>query len=203
MEVILHTEPFHYLEVTGVWTEQERTEMFNEMLHFESNSMFLPPKETSTSIDEDGKEGKQNSGIFIDSIFQNREHSTILKHNRKVFDVFSDNVIKDSWYFDSIHTDADSTLVSYYENSDYYHAHKDKSVYSAVSWFFKEPKKFLGGEISFTDYDITFEVTNNLTIIFPSNITHEVSKVSIAKSHVGKQSGRFCMSQFVNNKGGT
>ena len=94
---------------------------------------------------------------------------------------------------------SDSTLVSYYEDACYYKPHKDKVVVTSVSWFFKEPRKFVGGEITFTDYDLTFRVTNDLTIIFPSNIKHEVSEISIDDEHKGSQNGRFCMSQFLNN----
>ncbi len=199
IEVTVHTEPFHYIEVRNLWNEQERKEMFDEMLFLENKGIFKPPEETGSAVDDDKKVLKKNSGMFIDEVFYNRDYSDILKHNRKLFKVLENKKVKESWYFDGLNFNSDSTLVSYYEDACYYKPHKDKVVVTSVSWFFKEPRKFVGGEITFTDYDLTFRVTNDLTILFPSNIKHEVSEISIDDEDKGKQNGRFCMSQFLNN----
>ena len=198
-KITLHTEPFHYLEIRNLWTEEQRSKMFDEMLYLENKALFKPPEETGSATDEDKMVIKRNSGMFIDELYQNRDYSDILKHNRKLFNVLNNKKVKGSWYFDGLNFNSDSTLVSYYEDACYYKPHRDMNVVTAVSWFFKEPKKFKGGEITFTDYDLTFEVTNDLTILFPSNIKHEVSEISIDDEYKGKQHGRFCMSQFLNN----
>jgi hypothetical protein len=198
-KVTVHTEPFHHIVVENLWTEQERTEMFDEMLYLEKKALFKPPTETNSAIDDNGNLMKMNTGMFIDHIWHNREYSDILKHNRNIFKVFENKKVEKSWYYNGLGFNTDSTLVSYYEDACYYKSHRDKTVVTVVSWFFKEPKKFKGGEITFTDYDLTFEVTNDLTILFPSNIKHEVSEISIDDEYKGKQYGRFCMSQFLNN----
>ena len=198
IKVTVHTEPFHYIEVRNLWTDEEREEMFDEMLFLEKKALFKPPEETGTAKHEDGTNKKRNTGMFIDEVWQNRDYSDILKHNRKLFKVFENKKVEDSWYYDGLNFNSDSTLVSYYEDACYYKSHRDGSVTTVVSWFFKEPRKFKGGELKFTDYDLTFEVTNDLTIIFPSNINHEVSEISIDDEYKGKQYGRFCMSQFLD-----
>jgi Rps23 Pro-64 3,4-dihydroxylase Tpa1-like proline 4-hydroxylase len=199
IKVTVHTEPFHYIEVRNLWTEQERTEMFDEMLYLEKKALFKPPEETGSAVDDDKNVLKKNNGMWIDEVWYDRDYSDILKHNRKLFKLFENKKVKESWYYDGLNFNADSTLVSYYEDDCYYKPHRDKSVVTVLSWFFKAPKKFNGGEITFTDYDLTFEVTNDLTILFPSNIKHEVSEISIDDEYKGKQYGRFCMSQFLNN----
>ena len=199
IRVTVHTEPFHYIEVRNLWTDEERKEMFDEMLFLEKKELFKPPEETGSDVNEDGSLKKRNTGMFIDEVWQNRDYSDILKHNIKIFKVFENKKVKDSWYYDGLNFNSDSTLVSYYEDACYYESHRDRTLVTAVSWFFKEPKKFKGGELTFTDYNLTFEVTNDLTILFPSNINHEVSKISIDDENKGKQYGRFCMSQFLNN----
>ena len=90
------------------------------------------------------------------------------------------------------------TLISYYEDTDYYKSHRDDVLITALSYFFVEPKKFKGGEIIFTDFNLRFEVTNNTTIVFPSHIMHEVSEISLDEKDKGKGLGRFCMNQFVS-----
>ncbi|MBC8554843.1 MAG: hypothetical protein H8D23_34970, partial [Candidatus Brocadiales bacterium] len=189
IKLTVHTEPFHYIVVENLWTDKEHKEMFDEMLFLENKSLFKPPEETGTAKHEDGTNKKINTGRFIDEVWQNRDYSDILKHNRKLFKVFENKKIEDSWYYDGLNFNSDSTLVSYYEDACYYESHRDLTVATAVSWFFKEPKKFKGGEITFTDYDLTFEVTNDLTIMFPSNIKHEVSEISIDDEYKGKQYG--------------
>jgi len=199
IKLTVHTEPFHYIVVENLWTDEERKEMFDEMLFLENKALFKPPEETGGAVYEDGTNRKRNTGIFIDEVFQSREYSDILKHNRKVFSLFDNKKVKESWYYDGLNFNADSTLVSYYEDACYYDSHRDMNVVTAVSWFFKEPKKFKGGEISFPEHNLTFEVTNDLTILFPANVNHSVSEISIDDEYKGKQYGRFCMSQFMNN----
>lgn len=194
----VHTQPFHYLEIINLWDEVEKKEMLDEMLHLEKKGIFKNPEDTGAAVNEDGVVLKKNKAIYIDEVWTDRSFSNILKHNRKIFDVLDNSLIKESWFFDGLYTNLDTTMVSYYEDSDYYKPHRDKVKATAVSWFFKEPQKFTGGSLTFTDYNLTFEVSNDLVIIFPSNIKHEVSKISINPEHKGKQNGRFCMSQFLN-----
>lgn len=202
MKIKLHTEPFHYITVENLWTEKERKEMFDEMLMFEGKGLFGAPQNSQSANDYEGNALKKNRAEFFDSIFLNRDYSHVLTHNQKVVSVFEDDEIKKSWYFKDLWFDNYSTLVSYYENSDYYKSHKDDALMTVLNYFFKEPKKFEGGEIIFTDYDLKFQVTNELTIIFPSNIRHEVSELSLDKEYEGKGYGRFCMNQFLINTRG-
>jgi hypothetical protein len=200
MNITLHTEPFHYVEIIDLWTEQERNSMFDEMLFLEKKGIFAKPEFSGTARHQETNEPlKQNRSIYLDHVWADREYSDILKHNRKLFELFENTTIKNSWFFNKLSINGDLTLISYYDNSDYYKTHRDNFVASAVSWFFKVPKRFKGGELSFPDYDLTFEVTNNLTILFPSNIQHSVSEIIIDDQYKGKQNGRFCMNQFMIN----
>ena len=196
-KIVLHTEPFHYIEVRNLWSAEERTEMFEEMLFLEKHSLLQSPEHSASATYIDGTYKKNNRSSFIDEICRDRESSKILRYNRELFGVLDSEETQKSWFFNGIHRTTDSTLVSYYEDATWYRPHRDKTIMTAVSWFFKEPKKFKGGDITFTDYNLTFEVTNDLTILFPSNIRHEVSEVSIDNKYVGKQYGRFTLSQFI------
>ena len=101
-----------------------------------------------------------------------------------------------SWFFKNIYFNQDNTLLSYYENGNYYHSHTDKAFLTCLTWVFKQPKKFEGGNLTFTDYDITIEVNTNCTVIFPSCIKHEVSKISMKKEDLDDLNGRICITQF-------
>ena len=112
--------------------------------------------------------------------------------------MFKNKEINKSWYYKNLEYSEYSTLVSYYEDTDYYKSHRDDVLITALSYFFVEPKKFKGGEIIFTDFNLRFEVTNNTTIVFPAHIMHEVSEISLNEKDKGKGLGRFCMNQFVS-----
>ena len=111
---------------------------------------------------------KKNKGIFI-----NHEDNTILRLGGKTWSLL--NTLKESlnpgeWWLKNIRTSDSKTLVSYYEDTDYYKAHSDCAEITALSWYYKEPKKYRGGDLKFTDYNIDVECKNNRCIIFPSMI---------------------------------
>ena len=200
-KITLHTEPFHYLEIRNLWTEEQRSKMFDEMLYLENDNAFLQPEETGSALDE-AKPNivlKRNSSVYMERVYNDKDRScsAILKHKDRTFSILQTNGMEKSWFFFQRMLNVDSTLISYYEDADYYKPHFDNAITTSLSWFFKEPKKFNGGEITFTDYGITYEVTNDLTLIFPSNIRHEVSEVSINEEDKGKQCGRFCLAQLL------
>jgi Rps23 Pro-64 3,4-dihydroxylase Tpa1-like proline 4-hydroxylase len=93
----------------------------------------------------------------------------------------------------------DETLISYYENGGYYKKHDDQALYSAITWFYKEPKRFSGGNFYFNDYEIEIKIKNNMTVIFPSFIQHSVDKVTLEEDSSDKLSGlgRYSMTQFL------
>ena len=91
-----------------------------------------------------------------------------------------------------------STLLSYYEDGDYYSAHQDASVLTAVTHIFKEPQTFQGGDLLFPDFNGEIKVRNNHTVIFPGMINHSVTKVTMNDEDLNKKYGRFCMTQFLH-----
>jgi predicted 2-oxoglutarate/Fe(II)-dependent dioxygenase YbiX len=93
----------------------------------------------------------------------------------------------------------DSTLISYYENSGYYKSHKDTAVVTALTWFFKEPKMFEGGDLIFTKTEEEIKVSNNTVIIFPSHFAHEVTAIKM-DGEPFSGNVRYCMSQFISMK---
>ena len=200
MNVILHKKPFHYIEVTDMYTSNEYKKMMYEMCQYEEDNLLLPPDVTGTAIDTKNNILKSNTGLWIDDIFYRREYSKILTLNRKLFDLLGSDVTHDSWFFKRKHIDKDCTLISYYENSDYYKPHIDAADITALTWFYKKPKKFKGGDLIFTEYDIKIKCKQNYTIIFPSNIEHQVTEISIDKEYRNNHYGRFTMTQFLMNE---
>ena len=95
-------------------------------------------------------------------------------------------------------TNWDTTKVRYYHNGEYYDPQTDKSTqFLAFSYFYKEPKKFSGGELFFPDHDSQLTCENNSLIIFPEWVKHGVNEVKIKDSDYYDGWGRYCISNFI------
>lgn len=197
MNIELFKTPFHYLKINGLFSKEERDKMLEEIFLIKNLTAFNEPKYSNGATDEFGDYKNKNHSVFFDSIYARRECSNVLSINRKLFSIFKEDELKDSWFFDGNNFNADTTLVSYYENKDFYQPHRDASYMTAVTWMFKEPKSFTGGVLSFPDYGLDINVDNENTIVFPSNILHSVSEVFIKEEGIGKDKGRVCMTQFL------
>ena len=141
----------------------------------------------------------------MDDIYgNNRNLSNILTVNRKIFD---GEILK---IFGQIHdccsiasyTNWDVTKVRYYHNGEYHNLHSDVLFqFLAFSYFYKEPKKFSGGEVYFPEYgDYQFSCYNNSMIILPGWVTHGVRKVSIKDSDYFEGCGRYAITSFFGCK---
>ena len=123
--------------------------------------------------------------------------------NRKVFwkevlNVFSD--VHDCCCL-ARHSNFDTTKVRYYHDGDYYEPHTDQSInFLGFSYFFREPKKFEGGELFFPKYDYKFDCPNNSLIMMPGWVEHGVSKVSISDSDYFDGFGRYAITSFFGIK---
>jgi len=203
MNTILHQikEPFPFLKIENLYNEDELKLIWQEL-------NFLTPKlenpeNTGTAKDIEGKSLKNNSGILLDDIYQKRNISNILSINTKLFAPEIINAFSDlSFGYQNIKkTNYDRTLISYYENGGYYKPHEDIAIYTAITWFFKEPKAFTGGDFYFTDYNLKIEIQNNMLVLFPSFVKHSVDKVILENNDI-IGFGRYSMVQscFIISK---
>jgi predicted 2-oxoglutarate/Fe(II)-dependent dioxygenase YbiX len=194
MNLILKYDPFPFLEIENMYSEKELKLIWQELEFLNQFDKLEKPKETGNN-----EESKNNSGLFLDNLYKSRNISNILTVNKNLKDLYILEAFSSLCpsYDDIMHTVDDSTLISYYDNGGYYRPHEDYSLYTAITWFFKEPKKFSGGNFYFSDYNYRIELKNNKTILFPSKITHSVNKIKMNnKSDIGCGYGRYAMSRF-------
>jgi len=189
-------DPIPFLIIDNTYTKAEQVKIFKE-LDFLSEKL-LTPDQTGSAMKENG-ELKKNIGLFLDNVYSNRNVSDILTVNRKIFSQeVVDEVSKCHYAYNQYRsTNYDSTLISYYDDRSSYFSHSDSNAITAVTWFFKSPKNFSGGDFTFTDFNKQVELKNNRTVIFFGCYKHEVSEVKIKDNSV-PFSGRFTISQFCN-----
>lgn len=184
--------------VEDFYSDVELSAIWSELKTLTDGKQFLTPDQTGTSTLPDGRYGKNNAGIFLDEFYIDRNQSNILNINRKIWSYLNSIMKvmdKDPILRYTLSANEDSTLISYYTDGDYYLPHIDKSVYTVLTYFIREPKKFTGGNLKLMDYDMEIEVKNNMVIFMPSTYQHEVTPVVMEKDD--GCSGRYCMSQFL------
>ena len=197
MEIIPTEYP--YLLIRDFYTKDEQALIWQELDFLTHKHKLQPPQATG----QINAMMKKNKGLFLDSVYADRSMSNILKVNRKVF---SAPVFK---AFADLHlltkcinaVNADTTLLSYYEASDHYKPHADTAVVTALSWHFREPRHFEGGDLVFPNLDETITVENNTLIVFPSCLRHGVKQVNMKDgAEPWKGLGRYCLSSFMSIK---
>ena len=192
--------PFPHLILHNFYNDEELKLIWEELDFYTKDGKLFDAHEFGGVVD------KTNSkAIWLDKVFDKkyRNLSNILKVNRKLFD----SAVLGA--FSSIHDccsiakfcNYDVTKVRYYHDGDYYEPHTDKTVqFLGFSYFYREPKKFEGGELIFPKYDYTFSCDNNSLIMMPGWVEHGVSKVSIKDSDYFDGYGRYAVTSFFSNK---
>lgn len=198
MKLIPLKEPFPHLIIENTYSDEELFYIWKELDFLTAKNILNPPHLTGSAT-KDGKYLKSNNGVFLDDFYRDRDSSYILNLNARIFDKeVLDSFSKLSFGYNSIKKiNHDRTLINYYQDNDYYDPHPDGALYTSVTWFYKEPKKYSGGEILFTKYDYVVNAKNNSTIIFPSFIIHEVGKIFLDEEKLFTGNGRYSMSQFL------
>ena len=205
---------FTYKEIKGLpiiiiddyYDESAADKIWQELCFLNNDPRkFETPEETGSAWRPDENGGKmflrKNMACQLDRTYRNRAVSNILTENRKLF---GPEVVKKLQefhvYFRSMDgIDADATIVNYYEDADYYMPHTDLSIVTALSWFYKTPKSFTGGELIFEN-EISIECLYNRTVIFPSMLKHAVEVTSVDKQLIGQNYGRYAITQLMSYK---
>lgn len=188
--------------VDKLYDQEESDQIWQELCFLNSCSGKLKnPEETGSAWileNEQKKFLKKNKAISLDTTYRDRSMSNILTNNRKIFkNEVTLELVKYHAFFRYLqHVNSDATLVSYYENSDFYLPHHDDATITALTWFYKKPKMFTGGDIIFED-DLVVECISNRCVIFPSLFLHEVNEISL-KNVTERNCGRFTISQFLS-----
>ncbi len=199
MEVYSIHDPFPYLIVDNIYNEDELQLIWQELDFLCYSGKWKSPEETA-SAKLDDEILKNNLGIFLDGkdgIYADRKVSNILSVNRKILDkeIFGEYGALSFGYQTVFMTNSDTTLISYYEDNHQYKKHKDHAIMTALTWFYKEPKAFFGGDLIFSDFDKhTVQIKNNRSVLFPSFVFHEVEQIFMPENKPGY--GRYCMAQF-------
>ena len=193
-----HEHPFPHIIIENIYSDDELDLIWEELDFLCHPHKLKEPSLSESAFDDDGLM-KKNKLLFLDSVYSDRNFSNIMTINRKIFEILK-CANHPHWIFTNFDPTLDTTMISYYENEGYYKKHQDSTILTALTWFYKEPKKFEGGNVVFSCNDVEVEIkcNNNRAVIFPGIIHHQVKTVHMDKEYLNKRCGRFCMSQFMS-----
>lgn len=195
----IKTDKFCFYIFRNIFDDNELDYLWKEVLFLCDNDKLQNPGNTGSASFDNGILKKNNVGLWLDDLYNKNNFSNYLKIYKKSLQnihQFKNSDYTLNLYF---HTTRDSTLMSYYEDDDYYHPHHDVSAYTYVFWLFKEPKKFLGGDLMFNDVNCKLQVNSNMAVLFPSWAIHSVDKITMMPGIKPYNAfGRFSFSTFYS-----
>lgn len=186
------------LFIRDFYSEMELSTIFHELIFLSSIDRFKDPTDPDgpgTAI-ADGVVLKSGKGMHLDVVYKDRSESNILKINRKLFSKDTTTLLESyhSFFRYVRRSNEDNTKLHYYTNGDYYKAHVDDSVVTAISFFNIEPKGYRGGDLVL-EHRLKIPCLNNSLVVFPSIMWHEVTP--IVMHDFSTNMGRYSMTQFL------
>ena len=196
-QVIKLGEGYYFLKITELMTFTELSEIWEEILFLSYRSKFQ--LDTSTARNENGELRSNKVGIWLDDVYLLRKFSNYFKYYKKwISDEAISNLLSTSLYWrEFTHTKTDNTLFSYYEDGKYYDEHEDTSRLTQLFWTFKQPKKFNGGRLVFTDFNYEIDIEDNTMILFPSWFKHKVTPVILEEKTPENREKFLCNGRYV------
>jgi hypothetical protein len=186
------SEPFFHTIVHDFYTTEEEKLIWQELDYLD-----LPNKSLLESSETGDPSAVNRSRVFLDAFYRYRNFSKILEINRKIFSTEFTDLIKSNPFSNYlIHSNMDNTLLSYYKNKSFYPLHKDESVISIIITFWRNPKKFVGGNLTFDEYYYTPKMNHNSLILFPSFVKHSVNETFIDNENEIVGNSRYSISSF-------
>lgn len=203
--VQLLSNPFPHAVIDNFYSEEELELLWKEMEYLTSpnrmvkSGIYLGTSQAPLSATtlSDGY------GIFLEDIFKENTYSDILTITDKIFNqALLDSIAELNPLFrDVSDLNTSGTKLRYYEDTEEYKSHVDQSRYTMISYFYKEPKAFTGGDLHFKNFDYTIEIKPNRVIFFKSCLFHASTKVvtnEFSKPFSGN--GKYSISKFLGCK---
>lgn len=187
-----------FVIIENVFDKLELELIWKDIIQIENKKLLKTPKETgSATCYITGKPLKNNKGIYLDKIHEQGVIENIIPISKKFFSPEISMAVADlGKMYPSYHQiNKTGNLLSYYEDTDNYDPHIDQSVFTILTWLYREPKAWAGGELIFSELNAEIEPNNNRSIIFPSCFTHEVKPVKMQNELIGF--GRFVITNFA------
>ena len=189
--------PQGFLVVDDTYTSDELTKIWEDIASIENNDYLLAPEDSGSAKNLDtGEFLKNNKSGFLNRLFEEGKLKYIVPCGAKLLGLDVIESLKKIHPALGIYENLNTytTMLSYYDDGMYYKSHTDNSVFTLLTWFYREPRAWSGGDLILNDWNIKIEAKNNRSIIIPGSYSHKV--VPIVNSSTVDNMGRYCLTQF-------
>jgi hypothetical protein len=191
--------------IDNFYTEDQLKEIELELSFLTRKAIMLDEKHLASGTDNSGNIMTSKNGVFLESVYKNHKHSPLITSTFKQMDTesFNKEMLGANTLFKSLfYCNTRSHLLSYYENSDYYKPHVDSFFFTLLSYFYKEPKQFTGGNLVLkscnSDKEAVIEVKHNRTVVIASSTLHEALPIKSEMTNTLSGNGRYCNAAFLS-----
>jgi len=205
-KIELIQDPFPHAIIRNLYSEEELSLIWRELDFYTYPSKLVDAMSTHGAMDSITLEPlPKHYAVELDVIHANkREMSDILTLNRRIFDPSITNAISQlsPLIWDIKQINFDYTKIKYYENGEYYKSHTDGSRFTVLTYLYKEPKSFVGGDLYFEQFNYTIPIENNITVFFTGCIDHASTDIKMT-DHINEKFsgyGKYTIAQFLDIK---
>ena len=189
-----------FVLIDNWYTPSEEKNIWKELDWYSSQDNIERAENTHVATYDDGTPKSKASRFHIQEFYTpkgaQRSHVFNYMYKQRTQE-FHDIVRQIQPYSRSFFsTNSDSTLIHYYEDSEYYEAHLDDYAWTMCIWFVREPKLFSGGDFELTDSKQKIKLKHNRAIFFPSMFEHRVTPVKMKTEPKEVGYGRYTITHF-------
>jgi len=203
LDIELVHGPVPLMVIRNFYTKEEQDLIWKELDFLNSPRKYKPSTETgSNGIDPISKLPLTNSRSFhLNEIYKDENVSDILHITQKIFDI---NIVNTFCSLSPLlghyrYARKVYTKIKYYDTNEYYRGHTDDCRFSVCTYFYKEPKSFLGGDLHFDEYNVTIPIENNMAVFFVGSAVHSSTELTKKDGvELPEGFGKYVMNQFID-----
>ena len=201
VKVIKDNILYPFLIVDNWYTEEEEKSIWQELNYYLSVGKKNLKRAENTVVATKNDIPLSNAfRIYLENFYTKEgfENSTIFKCTYKQKTKQFLDHIKNCVPYGRTFKDSNgvSTLISYYEENDYYDTHYDNFQWTNCIWMCKEPKKFNGGDFELPEIKTKILLKNNRAIFFPSCFEHKSNVIKFNEKINDIGFGKFTITHF-------
>ena len=191
---------FPFIVIDNWYTPGEEIAVWKELDFISCAPRHTHKKAENTIVatDVDGN-AKSNAFRFYLSSFYNEDvispiMNTMYKQRSPEFhNIIADILPQSRSYFSC---NGDSSMISYYEDKQFYRPHHDTFSWTCLIWMVREPRKFTGGDFILNEPEVEIKLKNCLMVMFPCQFLHEVTPVVMKEKTDKMGYGRYTITHF-------
>ena len=200
VQIVKDNPTYPFIVIDNWYTPQEEKNIWKELDWYSSHEQIDRAENTIVARHKDGTSLSKAYLFYTTDYYKPKGYEKSHVHNymyKQRTPEFHKIVGECMPYARSFHSsNADSTIISYYEENDHYEPHHDTFLWTMCIWFVREPRLFNGGDFDFPESGYEVKLKHNRAVFFPCCFQHRVSPVKFHTQPKEIGYGRYTITHF-------